>query len=289
MESEQELDIVYDETILKSISNFISSIKENIKQKRMNITWETIKGPAFKCELVDTDTKYYEKYIDKNAVKNTKNLFIATNGIAKYNFEKNSKWENLEKIEFSDTKYTASVNLSPDKTYNCIGNDTFSDCSKLQEISLGKIELIGERAFKNCTNISNIVFPKGLINIGKDAFLGCSNLKKVTFLGNLQLYLAERPQNIINCFKETSLEEIVFPDIESAFNFAIIDCPNLKNIFISNLSGISVPFKMCKYKFGRQEGIVSFVGEKALNLWKKRNTNIRFFELTDEDKKKYNV
>jgi len=87
----------------------------------------------------------------------------------------------------------------------------------------------------------------------------------------------------------TSLEEIIFSDIESAFNFAITDCPHLKRILISNISNISIPFKVCKYRLGRQEGIVSFVGEKSLNLWKKRNSTVRFFELTEEDKKKYNV
>ena len=40
---------------------------------------------------------------------------------------------------------------------------------------------------------------------------------------------------------------------------------------------MKMPFKTCKYKLGRQEGIISFIGEKALNLWKKRNKTIRFF------------
>ena len=61
----------------------------------------------------------------------------------------------------------------------------------------------------------------------------------------------------------------------------------LENIYISNLQNISIPFNVCKYRLGREEGVVTFVGEKALTLWKKRNASIRFFELTDEDKMKF--
>ena len=68
------------------------------------------------------------------------------------------------------------------------------------------------------------------MNIGEDAFKGCINLNKVTFLGDLKLYILQRPQNVINCFRDTNLEEIVFANIEAAFNFAITDCPNLKTI-----------------------------------------------------------
>lgn len=50
-----------------------------------------------------------------------------------------------------------------------------------------------------------------------------------------------------------------------------------------------MPFKTCKYRLGRKTGVVSFVGEKSLVLWKKKNNNIRFFELTEEDKRKYNL
>ena len=75
--------------------------------------------------------------------------------------------------------------------------------------------------------------------------------------------------------------------MDTAFNFAIADCPKLENIYISNLHNISIPFNVCKYRLGRTEGIVAFVGEKALSLWKKRNSTIRFFELTEEDKIKF--
>ena len=161
------------------------------------------------------------------------------------------------------------------------------DCKNLKDINFGKIEVIGDEAFKNCESLTTIQFSKSLKNIGDDAFLNCKNLVKVEFLGDLQVYMVERPQNILNCFKGTYLKQIIYPNLDTAFNFAVADCPRLENIFVSNLQNISLPFKVCKYRLGREEGIVSFVGEKALSLWKKRNSTIRFFELTDDDKQRF--
>lgn len=283
LDSESDIDF-YDDSIISDIKKWFLNLAEVLNQKKMEHNWGTNKGPAFKAEFDDGEARFAREHLDKNIVENVKNLIIATNGVAKYNFEKDSKWNNLEKIEFfDDEKNTANINLSPDKTFNYIGNETFANCEKLNEISFGKIQMIGERAFKNCTNIHTLVFSKNIVNICEDAFLGCTNLTKAEFLGEPSLFILDRPQNIINCFRGTSLKEIVFANIESAFNFAITDCPHLETIKVSNIPGISIPFKICKYRLGRQEGTVAFVGEKSLNLWKKRNSTIRFFEINDEN------
>lgn len=289
LENKQDLDVYYEDSILKSIKNWFKALSENANQKKMLLNWKTSSGPAFKSTLVDESTKFSKDHLDKHTIENVKKLTIATDGVAKYHFEKEAKFEHLEEIEFLDGKTTASVSLTPDKTYRCIGNDTFEDCKNLKSVYFGKIEMIGERAFKDCKELSNITFSDSLKHISDNAFLNCEKISKVEFLGELDLFILGRPQNIINCFKGTSLEEIVFPNIDSSFNFAITDCPNLKRILVSNIPGMQIPFKTCKYRLGRQEGIVSFVGEKALNLWKRKNGTIRFFELTSEDMKKYDI
>ena len=286
---EQDLELYYEDSILKSIKKWFSSINESANQRKMEFTWASDKGPAFKIEFQDGYEKYAKENLYKETIENAQKLIIATDGISKYNIEKDSNWKKLEEIEILENPNSSGVSLSPDKTYNFIGKESFLDCKNLKRISFGKIQMIGEKAFKNCTSLTEITFSKNIINVGKDAFLDCKNLRKATFLGDLELYILDRPQNILNCFKGTNLEEIIFANIDSAFNFAITDCPHLKKILVSNISNISIPFKVCKYRFGRQEGIVSFVGEKSLNLWKKRNSNIRFFELTEDDKKKYNI
>lgn len=286
---EQDLELYYDDSLLETIKKWFIHFSENANQKRMFLNWKTSSGPAFKAKLADGSTKFAKEYLEKDIIENVKKLTIATDGVAKYHFEKNVKFKELEEIEILEGKITSGVSLSPDKTYKCIGNGTFEGAEKLKTVNFGRIEMIGERAFKDCKGLSTIKFSTALKNIGENAFLNCEGITRVELLGDLQLFILDRPQNILNCFKGTNLEEIVFPNIDSAFNFAITDCPKLKRILVSNIPGIQIPFKTCKYRLGRQEGIVAFVGEKSLNLWKKKNSTVRFFELTSEDIKKYKI
>lgn len=285
---EADLDVLDEESLFSRIKKWFINFVETTNQKNMALNWKSYKGPAFKVEI-DDEVKYYRDFLEQAIVENVTKLTLASDGIAKYNYEKNSNWKNLEVLEITGEKNSSNINLSPDKTYRCIGNDVFTDAKKLKQISFGKLELIGDRAFKNCTSLTKLIFPETMKNISEDAFSGCTNLKEIEFLGDLEVYILERPQNILTCFRETSLEKITFSSLESAFNFAVADCPTLKAIKVSDIPGKKLPFKTCKYRLGRQEGIVSFVGEKSLNLWKKKNGTIRFFELTEEDKKKFKL
>ena len=286
MDAELEL---LEETFFVRLKKWFKNFIEETSQKNMALNWNTIKGPVFKLENEKGEIKYYREFVNQVAAENAIKLIIASDGINKYNFEKNLNWKKLETLDIKGEKKCSSINLSPDKIIRCIGNDVFSNAKFLKEISFGKIELIGDRAFKGCTSLTKLVFPESLKTISEDAFTDCINLKEVEFLGNLDVYILERPQNILNCFRKTGLEKITFATIKNAFNFAIADCPTLKTIQIANIPGKKIPFRTCKYRLGRQEGIISFVGENALKLWKKKNGTIRFFELTEDDKKKFKI
>lgn len=286
---ESDLEILDKESIFTQIKEWFISCIESFNQKNMDLNWNSVKGPAFKIETIDEEIKYYKDFVDKFGVENATKLTIASNGMAKYNYDKTSNWKNLEVLDIIGDRRSSSVNLSPDKTYKCLGNEAFINAKKLKEISFGKIELIGNGAFKGCCSLTKLIFPETMKTISEDAFSGCTNLREVEFLGDLDVYILERPQNILNCFRETNLEKITFASLESAFNFAIADCPTLKTIQVSGIPDKKLPFKTCKYRLGRQEGIVTFIGEKSLKLWKKKNVTIRFFELTEEDKKKFKL
>ena len=287
--SESNLELLDDASVFSKIKDWFLDIIESINQKNMGMAWLSYKGPAFKVETEDEEVKFYKDFVNEYGVENATKVTIASTGVAKYNYDKNSVWKNLEKLEIIGDRRTSNINLSPDKTYKAIGNDVFSEAKRLKEISFGKIELIGDRAFKNCVSLTKLTFPDTMKNIAEDAFSGCKKLKEVEFLGDLDVYILERPQNILNCFRDSGLEKITFASLDSAFNFAITDCPTLKDIQIATIPGKSIPFKICKYRLGRQEGIVSYIGEKSLNLWKKKNGTIRFFELTEDDKKKFKL
>ena len=83
-------------------------------------------------------------------------------------------------MKIIEEKKSAGVNLSPDKSYNCIGNDTFANCCNLKHIDLGRIGLIGERAFDGCAGLTSITIPNSVTSIENYAFDGCSGLTSIT-------------------------------------------------------------------------------------------------------------
>ena len=62
-----------------------------------------------------------------------------------------------------------------------IGNDAFSGCSGLTELTLpDSLVSIGDRAFVNCSGISSVVIPDNVRSIGLAAFAYCKKLSSVT-------------------------------------------------------------------------------------------------------------
>ena len=247
------------------------------------------KGKNETSEENNETEEYAMTTLNQYCVENVVNLFIASNGISKHNICKNAEWKKLEKVFFTtEEDNKAGVKTSPNREYNSIGNGSFANANNLKEVEFGKIQIVGDKAFENCTSLENIVFSESIINLGEKCFSGCTKLKNVEFRVAPSVYLHKRPQNIISAFENTNLEMIVFPNIDSITNFGFTNCYNLKEIRIKDLNTM-IPYKMCKYRIGRIEGILTYTGEKALSLWKKKNSNVRFFELTDYDYKKYSI
>ena len=62
-----------------------------------------------------------------------------------------------------------------------IGDSAFRDCSNLTSVTIPKsVTSIGVRAFYNCRGLTNAPIPYGVISIGDSAFLYCSGLTSVT-------------------------------------------------------------------------------------------------------------
>lgn len=276
-------------SLFSGIKKIFEKIKKSSEQYAMRANWCTIQGPAFKCDFNNETEEYAMTTLNQYCVENVVNLFIASNGISKHNICKNAEWKKLEKVFFTtEEDNKAGVKTSPNREYNSIGNGSFANANNLKEIEFGKIQIVGDKAFENCTSLENIVFSESVINLGEKCFSGCTKLKNVEFRVAPSVYLHKRPQNIISAFENTNLEMIVFPNIDSVTNFGFTNCYNLKEIRIKDLNTM-IPYKMCKYRIGRIEGILTYTGEKALSLWKKKNSNVRFFELTDYDYKKYSI
>ena len=80
-----------------------------------------------------------------------------------------------------------------------------------------KVKKIGEKAFKNCTELTSVIIPEGVTSIGDYAFYGCSRLTSVII-----------PESV------TSIGEGAF-----------CDCENLTAVHISDIAA------WCNIKFSK--------------------------------------
>ena len=60
-----------------------------------------------------------------------------------------------------------------------IGASAFMGCSKMEQITFGKVISIGNAAFLDCTSLTSVIIPSTMKEIGEEAFSGCVNLKEV--------------------------------------------------------------------------------------------------------------
>ncbi len=89
---------------------------------------------------------------------------------------------------------------------------------------------IGDRAFADCTKLSELHLPDGISKIGAEAFADCKSLKKITLPNGL---ISLGAQVFLNCEK---LETVVLPaSLESLPNGCFLNCRKLTTV---NLDGI---------------------------------------------------
>ena len=81
---------------------------------------------------------------------------------------------------FSDLKEVTLMN-----NITSIPNNAFRDCSNLTEIILSEeTTLIGSNAFENCTGLTGIIIPSSVTSIDGSAFVGCQNLVNIDVTNN---------------------------------------------------------------------------------------------------------
>ena len=82
---------------------------------------------------------------------------------------------------FYDNLFLAGAIEIPDLVEE-IAESAFKDCSNIIEVILGSgVSVIGEGAFNNCYRMKSINLPKSLREIGRDAFYLCNGLKTASF------------------------------------------------------------------------------------------------------------
>jgi hypothetical protein len=99
--------------------------------------------------------------------------------------EGNPKYDSREGcnaiIETESDKLIAACasTIIPDSVKE-IGERAFMNCSALTELTLSNsLAIIGTEAFMNCSSLTSITISKSVEEIGRDAFLGCSAVESI--------------------------------------------------------------------------------------------------------------
>lgn len=164
------------------------------------------------------------------------------------------------------TAYTATVTLKVQDPFEVSGYSLIKYHGGGGTVTIPtdkNIMMIGEEAFKDCEDITEVIIPKTVTSIGKNAFENCTSLKRVYFVDKEAQAIADADVNIIyqqafvgctslelfdlsnvkvltlgrECFSGcTSLKEIRRMDkIGTAYDHAFAGCTSLTSLDISGL------------------------------------------------------
>lgn len=136
---------------------------------------------------------------------------------------------------------------------NLIGNRAFKNCSKLTNINISNsVTKIEDYAFWGCSSLRNLFIPTGVKSIGRCAFVRCINISSIVVAkenpvfdsrNNCNAIINAKTDKLVLGCKNTIIPDSIISIGESAFS----ECIGLKNIKIPN--GVRVirgcAFSMC--------------------------------------------
>ena len=114
------------------------------------------------------------------------------------------------------------------KSVRGVGNDAFKDCLELTNITIpDSVTSIGSSAFAGCGSLTNVTIPDSVTSIGSSAFAGCGSLTNVTI-----------PDSVTSIKEKTfilsGLESVTIPNgVTSIGDMAFYGCP-LTSVTIPN-------------------------------------------------------
>ena len=134
------------------------------------------------------------------------------------------------------------------KSVTRIGDYAFANCKNITEITIpDTVKSIGSHAFWGCSSLTGIVVPDDVKTVGDHAFRDCTGLKSVTLPKNLNYidkYIFK------NCVE---LKKITIPEkVKSIGEYAFCDC--------AGLNSISIPESVRSIGEGAFDGCASLSG-----------------------------
>ena len=97
-------------------------------------------------------------------------------------------------VEIDDQAFRNSTSLTAVyilASLTSIGNEAFSGCTGLTEVTIASVTTIGSSAFTNCTSLTSITLPADVISLHRSTFGYCTSLASITVDENHPYWTSE--------------------------------------------------------------------------------------------------
>jgi len=208
---------------------------------------------------VALDNNTYKYFHDALYTKDGKTLIYYPQAKEDTEFIVHKRVTKIEDYALAGARNLKSVTLNGTVE---IGEFAFSGCANLEQINLGengKLKIIGDGAFENCTALTSVNIPDCVEYVGASAFKGCTSVSEISVgsgvkyvgsyaFGNVEGYAnvteyegakyignANDPYVVfIKVLSTENDEYTVHPDTNVIYGSAFENCTKLKNIDLPN-------------------------------------------------------
>lgn len=163
-------------------------------------------------------------------------------------------WDPVQgkEVHASMTGNSSIKDVTLPSTIKSIEQNSFSGCTKLENIDMGGTQNVGYQAFTGCTSLTN-ASGESVKTLTQEAFRGCSrlqtlNLPSVESLGyralkdcsSLKTLIAGNVKSITQDALDgcVSLETLDLPSVETVDYEAFTKCANLKYVYIPKATNV---------------------------------------------------
>ena len=200
---------------------------ENMVHSNTYNTYEKLKNET-PFEMNERVGKYWK---ENNTYKFDKDANIVANfqliaGLYDDNNNLVASWDELVNTYGMDveTDYTSSTyKTNTASPYYVLTNNEALDAGT--NLVFGNVSKIGNYAFKDCDNLTNVTIPDGVTSIGKYMFSSCTSLTSITIPDNVRTI---DESAFYDC---DGLTSVAIPaGITAVPNNAFYDCTNLSEV-----------------------------------------------------------
>ncbi len=186
-------DDVFDANIYTLAKVYIPSGEQNLEAYQNAGGWKNFKIPFEQgkwLETVDAIGNFKYRYHTAQKIATVMEIVYSGNETNTLTIPSSFKLKESDNISYDVTEVAPTVFTNFDKSavktliiedgIEFIGENAFKDCRNLTDLRLpSSLKTIGNSAFLNCSSLKKVWLPSKLTSVGENAFAGCNALTHV--------------------------------------------------------------------------------------------------------------